>query len=338
VKNPPSDKFVQQILKAWWKEAIEHGTTVKIDPTRKQFLRASGLPFCPVKEGYKRLVDGVETERHVSFKSDYFFDIGHAIHNLCQNFLGRLQVKVGTKTPVKVLGHWFCPTCKAVRKFTTYKACKCGGDPRYEEIAIHWRTTVGHIDKVIRIGDMLIILDYKSCGTYALQKHRRAAPGESSLPYHHNRAQIERYVGLFERVFKDEFAEGGKFEGCTVVGSILAYISRETPDQKEFIFLPSTEGQKLGWYKKAKKDDRLFVIMDEVVKNRDYALMKELVEEKPCGSLEEYQKNMHSPYSECPLKGICFDRKKLLGRLKIAVTDPDSLKEKVEEYDDSDDD
>lgn len=328
---------MQRVLSAWWKEACEHGTTVKVDPTRKQYLRASGLPFCPVKEGFKRLVDGVEVERFVSFQSDYYFEIGHAVHHLCQNYLGRLKVKVDTKTPVEVLGHWKCPKCKKIRTFTTYKDCKCGGQPLYEEISIHWRTTVGHIDKVLRIGNLLFILDYKTTGTFALQKHRKAAPGESALPYHHNKCQIQRYVGLFEKVFKEHFAEGGKFEGCVVVGSILAYLSRETNGQREFIFMPADEKMKGDWYKKAKKDDRLFVVMDQAVKDRSYSLMKELVEEKPCSSMEEYKATMHSPYSECPLKDVCFDRKKLLKKLKTAVNDPDSLREKVEEYDDSSD-
>jgi hypothetical protein len=333
-QTPPDELTLQRILKAWWEEAVEHGTHVPIDPKRQEFLRASGLPFCSVKEGYKRLVNGLEKERFVSFGSDYYFDIGHAIHNLAQNYVGRLKEKSNTESPVLVLGHWKCPKCKDMRRFTTYKPCKCGGVPRYVEIEIKWRTTVGHIDKVIRIGNLLFILDYKSCGTFALQKHRKAQPDQSDLPYLSNRCQIKRYVGLFEQVFAKEFKHNGKFEGCTVAGAILAYLSRETVNQKEFVYLPASDRNKMKWYKKAEKDDRLFVVMAKAVKTRSIKLMEQLVNEKPCRDYDHYLKVMHNRYSECPLAkdGTCFKHKKLMARLKQAVDDPESLQEKLEEY------
>lgn len=266
-------------------------------------------------------MNGVETERWSSFNESFYTSIGTAVHELLQNFVGRLAVDKGVELKVLTLGHWHCKTCNTKRRFTVYKPCKkCGGKPEYEEISIHWRTTVGHIDKVIRIGNLLFILDYKTTGSMAIRKHRAGKPaGEPYFPYTANKAQIMRYIGLFETVFAKEFEEGGRFEGCTVAGAILAYVSRESVRDREFVYLPATEKRKKREYRKAVRDDALFVKMKEGVATKSREIFLELVEEKPCIDRDFYDQNYHSPFEECPLVGVCFRRKKLLKQIDLAI-------------------
>lgn len=326
----PTDLFIQRVFKEWWKEASQHGTNVPTDPSRYSYHRPSSLPFCPVREGYKRLIDGVPTERFNSFTENFYVDIGSKVHELLQRFLGRARYEFDLNTHVEVLGHWKCPRCKKVRRFCTYKECKCGGKPDYHEIEINYRKTHGHMDKVIRIGKWLIIADYKTSSSRAIFTHRKT--GEY-FPYLANKCQLTRYIGLFERSFKDLFEPGGKFEGCTVVGGLLIYVSRESSQIVEFVWLPASEDDKKAWFKKAKLDDRLFTTMLQAVDQRSLDLMEELIDEKPCTSLKHYEQTMRNKYSECPLKDICFQRKKLVKKMQQAIERPESLREQLIEYD-----
>ncbi len=317
---PPDNTWVQRQLFSWWKEAIDHGGMDPVDQSRNEFLRPSALPFCPLKVGYNRVVNGVETERYSSFNESFYTSIGTAVHELLQNFVGRLAVSKGVELKVETLGHWHCKACGRKRRFTIYKPCKCGGTPEYEEISIHWRTTVGHIDKVIRVGNCLFILDYKTTGSMAIRKHRAGAPaGEPYFPYPANRAQIMRYVGLFEKVFAKEFEPGGRFEGTVVMGAILAYVSRETVRDVAFVYLPATRKRKKKEYRKAVRDDALFVTMKEAVAKRSKKLFIELIEEKPCADRDDYDQKMHSRYDECPLVNVCFRRRQLLKQIDKAL-------------------
>lgn len=303
----PNDRWLQLVLADWWTKAAEQGETVQVDPSRNNFLRPSALPFCPLKVAYTRITEGVETERHRSFNENFYTDIGHAVHELLQNFVGRMKIEHGVQTDIHTLGHWKCPACKTWRYFTTYKRCKCGGRPHYEEIEIKWRNTIGHIDKVIRIGKWLFILDYKTTGVKAIYKHRDAKrTGGEYLPYLSNRSQISRYVGLFEHVFAKEFKKGGKFEGCEIAGAVLAYVSRESLYMKEFVFLPFTRKGIKRQYKKAVKDDRDFMRMRAAVENRDRKIMLELIDEKPCKTRKDYDTKLHDPFEPCPLLKVCF--------------------------------
>jgi len=316
---PPDNAFVQTMLQGWWKEASDQGTTEKTDPERMQFLRPSSLPFCSLRTAYTRIYEGVDDERHMSFNENFYVNQGSAIHQLLQDFVGRMKIEGVVDTPVETLGHWKCPRCGHKRRFTTYKRCtKCRGRSTYEEIEIRWRNTVGHIDKVIRIGNMLFILDYKTTGTKALIKHRmQMASGEAPLfPYVKNRAQILSYVGLFERVFKKLFKKGGPFYKCTVVGGILAYISREDVFRREFVYLPADAKTKARLLKQSIKDDKVFGRMLKVVEKPSMKGLKEMIEHKACSSREDYVKNMEDKWDPCPLAKVCFQRKKLLEELK----------------------
>lgn len=324
----PDERWIQHTLTKWWKEALGHGTVEKVDQSRNEFLRPSALPFCPVKVGYKRGVFGPEEDRHRSFNESFYTDIGHAAHYLAQNLVGRMPVKT---LDVKVLsiGHWKCTNwkCSGRRYFCSYKKCPtCKGAMEYVEIEIKWRNTVGHIDKVLLIGKFLIIVDYKTCGTYALRKHRDGAQrGEPTLPYTSNKAQITRYTGLFEKVFAKEFEPGGPFEGCTVLGSVLIYVSRETVREHEFIWLPADQETKDKQYAKALRDDKLFVRMKRAAASKDIKDFDILIKYKPCKSKAHYMKNMHSIYSECPLVKVCFaddDNKKLRAKIKHDLAHP----------------
>lgn len=322
-KDGPPNEWMQQALSHWWLEAASHGESYPTDPSRSEYLRPSALPFCPLQEGYIRITDGVETERYRSFNENFYVDIGHAVHELVQNFVGRMEVENGVKTKVKTLGHWKCPRCNKLRTFTTYRKCSCGGKPTYREIEIRWRNTIGHIDKVLRIGKWLFILDYKTCSTWAVRSHLEAVRLKkvSKLPYISNRAQITRYVGLFEKVFAKEFEPGGKFEGCEIAGSILAYISRETVKERAFIYIPMDRKARTLQYKKAKRDDNDFAIMKTAVKKRSKKLFLKLIDSKPCSSRKFYDENYRDDFDPCPLLRVCFDCKKLNNKVMKALKD-----------------
>ena len=328
--KPPDDSFMQHLLHIWWSGASDQGESVPVDPSRSEFLRPSALPFCPLRTGYIRITDGIETERHRSFNENFYTDIGHAVHELLQNFVGRMKVEHGVDTQIDTLGNWKCPKCQKQRYFTTYKKCKCGGRPSYQEIEIKWRETIGDIDKVIRIGNMLFILDYKTTGVKAIYKHRDAKKaGGFYLPYPTNRAQITRYTGLFEKVFAEEFKPGGRFEGCTVMGSILAYVSRESLYIREFVYLPASAKTKEKQYRRACRDDKDFVVMKKAVATRSKELFIELIGKKRCKDRDDYDQNYHDPFNVCPLHTVCFNSKRLKATVMEALdAGPSSKKPK----------
>lgn len=167
----------------------------------------------------------------------------------------------------------------------------------------------------------MFILDYKTCGTWAIRTHKMAIQEgkPSKLPYTKNRAQISRYVGLFEHVFAHEFKKGGRFEGCIVAGSILAYISRETAKEKAFVYLPASAKSKRRGLKLAKKDDRDFVVMKEAVEKRSKPLFLKLIDTKPCQTKDQYESEYYDTYDPCPLASKCFNCNKLRSTVLSAL-------------------
>ena len=317
----PDAPYMRQVLLSWWKEASAQVATSKVDITRYNYLRPSSLPFCPVKEGYIRITEGIPTERDEGFSELFYVSQGSSIHELLQNFVGRLEMEEPENVKVVTLGNWVCKTCSFKRYLSVHKNCrKCKTRMEYEEIQIKWRTTVGHIDKVLKIGKYLFILDYKTCSTYILRKHRDSMRVQiPTLPHNYNKAQVNRYAGLFEKVYKKEFKKGGKFHGLTIVGSILAYISRESVQEKEFCFVPMDERAKRREYKRAVQDDRLFKRMRSIVEKPSVSGFKELIAEKPCATKKFYEAEYMTIYNECPLAKVCFKPNKLINKITKAV-------------------
>lgn len=311
-KKKPTEKYILDTLKDWWASAKYQGDTNPQDPERLTKLRPSSLPFCVLKTAIQRIQDpeGLQTN---SFESLFYVTIGSSVHSLLQGFVGRMAVENKVKVKVETLGHWKCldPKCGAHRYFTTYKRCSCGSKMEYEEIELVWRNTIGHIDKVLRIGKYLILLDYKTAGSKKLWEHRMSLQsGNPKLPYKGNLAQIDRYIGLFDRVFKKLFKKGQPFYKHTLIGSVLAYIPRDAMSQPEFIWLPRSDLQKKRLYKEAIVDDAVFPKMLEVVKSPSLESLQSLVPYKKCKSYSDYEEKIKDVYVSCPMAEHCFNKKK----------------------------
>lgn len=308
-------------LQDLWKSAFQTVKEESVQKTRLVHLHPSSLPYCALEHSVGLMENGIPTVREMDLAGYFFTGVGSVIHELLQNHLGRLDKKEGMKHKVKVYGNWRCKACNAKRYLTLYRDCpSCGGEMWYDEIRIKWRNVRGGIDKIIRVGNMLIVLDYKTTGTHILQKQRFQAKG--ILPFSSNVHQVKRYCALFKKQYGAEFKEGGRFAGCTVVGWILAYVGRDNPSyQREFIYGGMSRKDLAVEYRKAVKDSRHFDLSWEVYKKRKWSDLQTLVNEKPCASHSLYVKNMRDSFDPCPLgeSKVCFDPDALRKKLKKII-------------------
>ncbi len=289
--------------------------TISKDQNRASELHPSSFPYCPLRHAYEKVSGKIETQ-DFNFASDLFMRMGTLIHKIFQDWTSKAAFELGEDKDfqIEILGNWYCSKCKITRKLKPYKRCpSCGGQMKYVEIPVEWNPISGRIDLVLRYKRWCVIVDYKTISGIRLFSHRNN-PALSSLPEKFHKAQIEAYSVLFERQYKKEL------KGCTVLGWILFYISRDDPfhNNQPFCYQLS-EHDKSTILKRLKRYRKHFKLAFKVEKISDF---KELVKIKPCADHTYYMNNFHSLYSPCPLgiSGACFDKKRLVKRIKEAVT------------------
>ena len=287
--------------------------TIVKDPDRINKLHPSSFPYCPLRHAYEKVSGKVETQ-DFNFSSDLYMRMGTLVHKIFQDWTGKAAFELGKNKDfeIEILGNWRCPKCKAIRRLKPYKKCVCGSEMKYSEIPVEWDPISGHIDIVLRYKRWCVPVDYKTISSLRLLSHR-SNPAASPLPEKSHKDQVEAYSVLFERQY------GKELKGCTVLGWILFYISRDDPlhINQPFCYQLS-EHDKSNIRKRLKRYRKHFKLAFAAKKVSDF---KELVKVKPCADHTYYMNNFHSPYSPCPLgiSGACFDKKRLANRIKKAV-------------------
>ena len=263
-----------------YEEALRSSKTVNAvypisvgDPLPFTRLRASSLPICSILQ-YLKLQKEHSTglpERKVTAISEYFTQIGTAVHTVLQRWMGLTG---------KILGNWKCPSCGHKEKMTVYKDCpSCGEEMVYVEIKVKYKTLSGHVDGVLVLPNKkMIVLDYKTTTSSKIDKN--------SPPLLAYEKQLSSYAYLLKSKYH-----------LPVVGSSLLYVSRDNPFKYKEYPLNLNNMKKF-------LDEQVYRqrVAEDTVKTED---LEALIQSKPCSSREFYLKDMHS-YEECPLLNVCF--------------------------------
>lgn len=319
---------------ALYDNAIEKAT-IEGTSGRPPELRPSSFPICPIL-AWMKLVRGASIgywPENVTFQSTYFATVGTEFHEMIQFFIGMSG---------KIYGNWSCinKKCKKgraattlydahgkvikkgklTRKNTTNNECPCCGEPmRYEEIEVNYRGVKGHIDCIIDMGGgRYWVGDYKTCSNYGIEN--------KILPHKAHLKQIPSYVYILRKKYK-----------LNVVGFSLLYATRDNPWKfKETPFEWNDEwtdyASDLLKGEKRKYKAALYDFKHNTTSN--------IIQHKPCKSEAYYFKEIDY-YHECPMLGVCFEKRKLLKALHkhqkkykysqaqadkiIATVDPDKV-------------
>ena len=293
-------------------DLYEQAINRDIDSTagRPPELRPSAFPLCPILV-WMKLTQGAKRGywgESGSFQSKYFSTVGTDFHSMIQYFIGMSG---------KIYGNWMCINneCKKGRaavtlynergevirsgKITAYNTtdneCPCCGEAmQYEEIEVRYKGIKGHIDCIIDLGDgKYWVGDYKTSSNWGLDN--------KILPMNSHLKQIPAYVYILRKKYK-----------LNVVGFSLLYVTRdnpwrfkETPFEWNHEWTEYASDMLRGEKRKYKAALHTFVDGD----------LDRIIEHKPCKSEAFYHKEI-SYYNECPLLGICFEKRKLRAALE----------------------
>ena len=274
-------------------------------------LHPSGFPYCPLRELHNLLNKDYSPTATTTFSGQYFVSVGTLVHELIQRFMG----KTG-----KVWGHWKCRNKNCdyhTTDISTYHSCpKCGSETDYEEIGyLLGKTLSGHQDCLFEDSNgNFWVVDYKTCLLSKAIKH--AANGTELAGNNTYRAQQETYVALCQRRFRKFFKALDK--PFVVKGYILVYMPRDNPFQFQFVYNEVSKERKAEvWETICQNIEDHNTILDA----ETFEDVEHLIEHKPCSSIKDYNAKMASPYHECPLLGICFNKRHLTAHLRDEVED-----------------
>lgn len=330
----------QGIMRVAMQQAFTH-TEIELSPRRDK-LRSSALPYCPLAEWYNLAtnpnarpvnVDGQLFEvREYDLAGRLYMEMGNTVHEILQNWIVKSQDKI------RVLAKWDnkglescvgkgCPIVAGKTIELNNKGCsKCGAFPTHEEITVDGKST-GAIDQtwVLAMGMDVQIVDIKTTSLGKVYNHNASLkdPGKTKKgkpkkrpesPYP-NAPYIWQTDAYAVRFFKRLKKMGYRLKGTTIL-----YIPRDNPSQ--YVFVPIRERIKKSWILKMESRlDRVsdgWVVVTEALKLGDISnIVDEVKALKLCASYREYEKDVE-PCWECPLAEVCFDEKKLDKKLKSA--------------------
>lgn len=272
---------------------------------RDDELHPSGFPFCGLRTAYERFIRDEDPVVYESFGSDYYLNAGTVMHTAFQRWFGRRG---------RLVGDWECVLCGAQRKFNIRpKRCKCGGTEfKYHELGALDGRLSWHTDGLYMYGPRdapeYWLVDLKSTSMWALEKHQK---GESTdLPYKKNVFQIETYTRLVEKKYN-----------IKVAGWLLFYVPRDKPNQSWRL---GVFGKELTDERREQLDERLAVAVKDFehvrhVRTHPIKVFKNVLPTKICPDRDFYNTYIASPFDECPLQKDCFNRKRLLAKIKETI-------------------
>ena len=303
-------------LSTYMKDAMDKVTCSQpARHTRRLELHPSGGRYCPLRDIYDWATTEKSTTEQVTFSSTYFTSVGTLVHEMIQQF---------TAKGGKVWAYWSCPRCKyESSEIAPYHDCpSCGGETSYRETGFlldkdgqlqdektEDTRLDGHSDALYQDRDgNFWVLDYKTCLLQKARKHK--LDGQTLAGNTHYQYQQLCYTTLYHVKYSRL--------GIKPKGWLLVYLPRDIPFELAFHGKMVTPSEKKAMWESILHDiDALQAVLDA----KDYRDIQHLVETKPCKSLDDYRKTMSSPYSECPLKPVCFNDRHLRSALKEALDD-----------------
>lgn len=201
-------------------------------------IRPSGFPYCPILFA----MNTATRPTTVPYTSQFYFDVGHAIHELIQ------KAAVFGTSAAYVFGNWRCSGCGSkVRMSLVPKPCSCCSTGKrgrkgerkakpywnYEEVEVStpFGYIKGHVDMILYLPAFkaFIVVDYKTASlafSRTSKKKRKKGVGvwnavaeePAKFPKAYNVAQIKSYVAMLRA-----------YHGLNVMGWALVYIDRSGP-------------------------------------------------------------------------------------------------------------
>lgn len=291
-------------------------TTVEKKYRLDEYLHYSSLPYCALRKMYTTLDKGGFFQyEDMEFGMRYYTSVGTTVHEGIQEYMSMLGADRGLDDGYKknslgaVVGNYECQACGSKYPFSTDPFCaKCGAQMEYKELQVKWgKNVIGHCDGLYMYEvkpKRYIVIDYKTTSSKAVWMHLNRGP---VFPYKKNVAQIESYLVSLEVQY-----------GITIDGWALIYMPRDNP--KDYKAPSQIAGRLVSDRRKEilrrrmRKADRHWPIMLKV-ESIDDAGMDKLICQKPCKSLESYDRQFGDKYDECPLMKVCFDEDKLRRKL-----------------------
>lgn len=309
-KTPRNVHPLEQAEKLF-KNALLNLQTLQRPQDRPIELRASGLPFCPIKSF---LLDN----RNASYSMDHYVSTGTEIHNTLQKWL-----PLGDYQHL-IFGNWECTSCGKMKKFTCKPkdSCSCGSNSaewRYKEVEIKYKNLTGHIDLILKIGKKYIIVDFKS--TDMMTKRSKISWDPSQPSSRNYIIQVRTYCTVLTLEYD-----------IPVVGWLLPSINRAQPIRNELDFHMLSgewsERKSIKWLKFLNAANTDYAVLQRLLRNiKDNDTqaanqsLKKMVTTRPCHSTADYDQWMHYAFygdAVCPMKDVCTKKsdKAVLGTIR----------------------
>lgn len=271
-------------------------------PPKLAELRASGLPFCPIKSF-------LFNSRAESYSMDHYVTTGHAIHSTLQKWL-----PMGDYSR-HVWGNWECTQCNHLFKHQLKPALcrKCSQDNlKYREVDLKYKNLTLHIDMILQVDlgnkeNGFVVVDFKTTDMERKRSNFRWDPNKPSSSNYI--VQIRTYCTMLEHLL-----------GLKIVGWLLPSVNRASPikSSNDYSILSSGEwstGKTKRWLKflDAANDSYMdYLSLMKLIGKKDKPAinkaLKTMIRYRPCHSVEDYDRWMSFAYygkDKCPLKEIC---------------------------------
>lgn len=313
-------------------------------------LRSSSLPFCPIlfADGERKNDEGWAEDSSVSWRGQFYLDIGTAAHTLWQRVLTRAAVEAPMN--VKPYGSWSCSHC-GKEKFHCFlpEPCQCGprGDGSYTktefyalqrkknplltdrklrdlfdifgpyseweyvEIGFDYKGLTGHIDYIEYYPDTdyWMIWDLKT----AMSKAVNNPKGE--LPVVKNIFQIEAYAHILPQVVPaipkiDAYA--------------LLYHTRESSSLWEPYLIDWTPDRNERAAKRVNRWVNGHNAAEDYMEHQTTANLQKVVSMRPCLSEKSYKREMACVFdfkANCKFLDLCtnYESRELAERLAVKL-------------------
>jgi len=304
-------------------------------PAEPPRFRVSGLPFCPILFA----LEAKQPQRSVEFESGFYFNIGHALHNLWQT--------VGPHSlPDELIGDWQCTRvlqesgnkrtkiihrCGRVQEFSTFNHAKravcphgktdCADYLTYKELEFEWHGLTGHTDFLLRDKrGRYHLVDFKTTSNFLFEKPKFAIQ-QGYYPNQRYLEQLRAYVIMIEAKYN-----------IKVHDYTVAYLSREKalevgrdkkPALRLFTYLV-TDKIRRSQRKRHREYRRRYRSVQRWLENPTRQATRRLYEARPCHTRLEYLNEMAVRFlsnqpCEHHASGACYNGKmeKHLRRLAV---------------------
>jgi hypothetical protein len=302
-------------LEKVWGELMTDPPVSHSDPNNwrpKADIRPSGFPFCPRKYVFNKL--GYYAPSTFNVKSNYYTEIGKAVHYVAQNAFARTG---------RLFGKWKCayPQCRELfsdtPSFLPKVECPHCNKTKlydYEELIIEDHTIhlKGHTDGVLVFKDYSAILEIKTAGNKKVEALRSLSDAELSelfqteSPWYGYWHQASTYLVLVQELYGEYIPPLREIQ--------YLVFSRDSPDVVASVALPVDA----AWYAEIQRRVKLA---------RKAAKLRVLPE-----GFAHTQTDLQALPSctWCDYKDVCLNPRDIVEHEGDALTDP-AIKDKLSE-------